>query len=492
MLLPVAIPPGVYSIGTDYDGKGRWRDMNLTRFEGKSVVPVGGWSVRSDAAATGMVRAMIAWTDNSSQRWVALGSSSKLYIMGPAGDLYDVTPATLTAGDDDATFSGGYGMGGYGDDDYGTPREDDDAIIQPATVWTFGIFDDVLIGCAGGHDGKAWEWDGNTAADAVAVTNAPTDLNAVVVTPDGFLIGIRDRNIVWSAQGVRTVWTPSSTNEAGDKDLQTRGSFLAGKVVRGGVLILSTVDAFLMRYIGKPFIFGFDRVGDDCGLPSPSSVVQTDRFCAWMGSSSFHIFYGQSVQVLPCDVTEAVFDDDDTGLNVSQASKISAFHNAQHNEVWWFYPSKLGTECDRYVWWNYVRNIWGFGALARTAGIGPGTFDTPLLIGTDGVVYNHETGFERDGVDPYIRSAPIELGNGDARMLVSSVIPDEKTLGDVTFRIWAKEFPTGDERSWSTVLSENTDLMLTARQVEVELIGERSANWRCGTFRLEVEEVSWR
>lgn len=491
MLLPVVIPPGAYVLGTPYEGKGRWRDMNLVRFEGKSVAPVGGWISKS-SAMTGKCRAFMAYTDNTAQRWVILGTSTHLYIMGPAGDLYDVSPNTLTAGDDDATLSGGYGMGNYGDADYGTPREDDDAIIQPATVWTFGLFDETAIGCAGGHDGRLWEWTGNTAADATAVTNAPTDCNAVLVTPDGFVIALRDRNVVWSAQGNRTVWTPSSANEAGDKDLQTRGVLVGGKVVRGGILIMSTVDAFFMRYLGKPFIFGFDKIGDDCGLPSPSAAVVTDRFCVWMGVSNFHVFYGQSVQVLPCEVSDKVYSDAADGLNVGQASKISGFHNAQHNEIWWFYPSKVATECDRYVMWNYVQNTWGFGELARTAGIGPGTFDSPMCVGANNTVYNHEIGYERDGVDPFIRSAPIELGQGDMRMLITSVIPDENTLADVTMRIWTKEFPMSSEASVSTTLSQITDVMVAARQIEVEMIGDRSAEWRVGTFRLEVEELSYR
>ena len=39
----IDIPAGVYRHGTDLEGAGRWRDVNLVRWRNGSLSPVGGW-----------------------------------------------------------------------------------------------------------------------------------------------------------------------------------------------------------------------------------------------------------------------------------------------------------------------------------------------------------------------------------------------------------------------------------------------------------------
>ena len=42
----IDIPAGVYRHGTDLEGAGRWRDVNLVRWRNGSLGPVGGWQER--------------------------------------------------------------------------------------------------------------------------------------------------------------------------------------------------------------------------------------------------------------------------------------------------------------------------------------------------------------------------------------------------------------------------------------------------------------
>jgi hypothetical protein len=314
----------------------------------------------------------------------------------------------------------------------------------------------------------------------------------VGVTAEGFVFALKERSVQWSDQGNRTVWTPSATNQAGDIDLQSRGILVCTRNIRGGTIIFSTVDAFIAQYQGPPTVYGFQRIGDDCGIAGVSAVVSTDTFAVWMGTGSFFIFYGQAVQTLPCEVQDAVFHDDTTGLNVGQASKVSAWHNPYNSEVWWHYPSNISTANDRYVSWNYRDNTWSYGELDRNAGVGPGTFERPLLVNDSGRVYEHEIGFDYGSYNPYVRSGPLELGTGEMRMLVKQVIPDEDNLGDVTGKFYYREYPTSTEASVTFTCAEPTDVLFSARQAEIELTGDALSDWRVGEFRIEALPVSKR
>ena len=48
----VDIPAGVYRHGTDLEGTGRWRDVNLVRWRNGSLMPVGGWEERVKGGTT--------------------------------------------------------------------------------------------------------------------------------------------------------------------------------------------------------------------------------------------------------------------------------------------------------------------------------------------------------------------------------------------------------------------------------------------------------
>ena len=116
-------PPGLSSKGTQRGSKGRWRLSDLVRFFEGIVGPIGGWVVRTTSAMTGKCRAMVAWRDATTIRWLAFGTHSKLYGMSQTSVTpADIAPAGFTAGVADATATGGYGVGLYGAGTYGTPR----------------------------------------------------------------------------------------------------------------------------------------------------------------------------------------------------------------------------------------------------------------------------------------------------------------------------------------------------------------------------------
>jgi len=481
--IPLQIPPGVYKNGTEYQSKGRWNASNLIRWFEGTMRPVGGWRKRSTSQLTGLARGLINWSDNSGNRRIGIGTHSKLYSMNEAGTLTDITPTDLVVGDADAIQKLGYGYATYGSYAYGVARPDLGS-YTPATTWSLDTWGEYLVGCST-KDGRLLEWQLNTANDAAAITNAPTSCVGLVTTQERFLFALgasgNPRKISWSDQENNTIWTAAATNQAGDFELSTIGSIQCAKRIRGSTIIFTDADVHTATYIGPPYIYSFDRIGTGCGSISRQSVAATDNACLWMSKSGFWIYDG-FVKPLVSDVGDYVF----SNINYQQSSKVYAIHNSAFGEIWWFYPSSSSNEVDSYVTFNYRESHWSIGTLARTCGTDRGIFSTPLMVSTDGYVYEHEVGFAYDGQTLFAESGPIEIGNGDRTISLTGLIPDEKNLGDVKARFSTKFYPTSTEYSYGPYSMTNpTSLRITGRQLAVKIEGNTLSDWRVGTIRFD-------
>ena len=435
---------------------------------------------------------------------------------------------------------------------------------------------------------------------AEPITNAPIDNKAHVVTEERFLFALgaggNSRKVQWCDFENLTQWSAATTNQAGSHELATAGQVMQGIRTRAGTLIITDTDAHLATYIGPPYIYSFQRIATECGAVSRFSAVDTDVGTFWHGQENFFYFDGNTVQVLPCDVHDYVFDD----FNPSQQSKIWGYVNGTNNEVWWYYCSSEATEIDKYVAYNYREKHWLIGNMSRTSGVSRGVFAYPFLAGqetetitlnvtvaddsgnkyyistyngsapsielikgntyrfdqsaasndghplrfsaqpngthaggaewVDGVtvvgtagtsgayteivvgdnfptlyfyctnhpnmgsdatildkvkIYNHEVGVSYSGATQFAETGPISLGNGDNIMKVNSVIPDEKTQGDVQMTFKTRFHPNDTERSYGPFDPTNpTSLRFAGRQVRMRVTGEQSTDWKVGIMRL--------
>jgi len=492
MYIPLKLPPGIYRNGTEYQAAGRWYDANLVRWYENTLRPMGGWRKRSASQMTGLCRGFITWRNNSGERFIAAGTQSKLYAMNEAGTLKEITPSGITAGIASATIKTGYGYSTYGTYAYGVARPDLGGLI-PATTWSLDTWGEYLVACSS-SDGKLYEWQlgFTTPTLAAAITNAPTSNKALLVTAERILFALgaggNPRKVQWSDQEDNTVWTPLATNQAGDYELATPGTLLAGKRVKGVNLLFTDVDVHTAQYIGAPFVYGFEKAGSGCGLISAQAVAAIDTAAIWMSKSGFWTYDGY-VKPLPSDVSDYVF----SNMNFNQASKVYAVHNSQFGEIWWYYPSSGSNENDSYVTYNYRENHWNIGSLARTAGTDAGVFTNPLLVSSDGYIYEHEVGFAYDSASVYAESGPVQLGNGDNLMSVRQVVPDEQTLGEAVVSFKTRNYPTGAQSTFGPYTAANpTDVRFVARQVNVKVTGAVLADWRIGVMRLDAVASSKR
>ena len=486
-LVPLKIPAGVYRNGTEYQSAGRWFDSNLVRWFENTLRPWGGWRKRSTSQMTGVSRGMLTWRDNSNARWIVAGTPTNLYAMNEAGTLKDITPTTFTTGATDATIKTGYGYSTYGSFSYGVARPDLGDIV-PATTWTMDSWGEYLVACSS-KDGQLLEWQlgFTTPTKAVAITNAPTSCAAVMTTAERFVFGLgasgNPRKVSWCDQENNTVWTPSATNQAGDFELNSVGSLKCGKRVRGINLLFTDVDVHAATYIGLPYVYSFEKAGSGCGVISSQAVAAIDTAAIWMSKSGFWVYDGY-VKPLVSDVGDYIFQN----INYNQASKVYAVHNSKYGEIIWFYPSSASNENDSYVVYNYREVHWAIGSLSRTAGTDRGVFVNPLMISSDGYIYEHEVGYAYDGSTPFAESGPYELtGAGENIMSVRRVIPDEQTLGEVVVSFKTRMYPTSTETTYGPyTASQPTDVRFAARQVKVRYTGNVLEDWRVGVNRFDV------
>ncbi len=485
MLLKLEIPPGVVRKGTEYQSAGRFYDTNLVRWREGSLRPVGGWDARSQNAVSGMARGMLVWRDGSNNAWIGIGTHTGLYVQDRGGNLYNITPSSFTAGRPDAVTGGGYGGGPYGSGTYGTPRPDTTQILD-ATTWSLDSWGPDLVGVST-EDNNIVQWNLNTSTSAAMITNSPSAA-AIVVTADHMIMALAANNdprrVAWCDQADNTIWTGAANNTAGGEDLQTNGRLMCGCLIQAGTLLWTDVDVWLATNLQNVDVYGFIRVGDGCGIISRHAAVAVNIQAFWMGERGFYTYNGFTVQPLPCDVSEYVFGN----MNTLQASKVFAWHNADFDEIWWFFPSAASTEIDSYVAWSYKEGHWTVGQLVRTAGSDREVLLNPLLIGTNGIVYEHETGLIWNGAMPYARSGPLTLGDGDKVMMARQLWPDDKTLGDVSAsfytRLYTDDAPT--VVGPITLSSSRTDVRFTARYVEVLYQATGPNDFRVGTPTLEV------
>ena len=326
-LIALNIPNGQYRNGTEYQSMNRWRDANLVRWHDNALRPIGGWRQRGTVNISGTARGMLSWEDNSGVRRIALGTYNKLYFLSSVNALTDISPSDLAAGRVDATSFTGYGAGPYGDYLYGVERQDTGNVLR-ATTWSLEPWGEYLLATSS-DDGRILEWQLNTSNDAAAVTNAPINNTGMMVTEERFVFafgaGGDPRKIAWSDQEDNTTWTAAATNQAGDIQLQTNGTILAGLRTRGQALILTDQDAHTASYSGPPFVYGFERIGAKAAASIDAGVI-------WMGLRNFFQYTGGAVRQIPCEVGDYVFSD----INRDQQSKIHAIVNSEWNEIWWF------------------------------------------------------------------------------------------------------------------------------------------------------------
>ena len=342
------------------------------------------------------------------------------------------------------------------------------------------------------------------------VITSETDRHLIVLGADpisgGNRTGVVDPMLVaFSDQENELQFEPLTTNTAGSVRLSSGSQIIGGVKSRQEIVIFTDTSVYSMQFVGPPFTFSINLIDNATGLIGPKAAITAPGGVYFMSYDSFYTYSG-SVNKLACSVKNYVFNDPTNGINTDAAYKIFGFSNKEHNEVGWYYPSKLdangdiNTEINRYVIYNYATNIWYYGQLVRTAWLDSGVEPFPQAVKAP-YLYEHEVGFDDDGsemTNVFIESADLDLGDGDSFAFLSKVIPDVKFLQSGNLKLITKQrnYP-GDTltQTSSSVITPTTQqafIRSRGRQFVLRLesndgdSGNLGSGWRLGATRLDL------
>jgi len=434
----------------------------------------------------------------------------------------------INVGLDTSVGGTGWGAGTWGRDGWGEAASGGLTTVNEIRLWSHDNFGEDLI--INPRDSAIYYWDKSSglAAPAVEIGTLGGASQTPVIAKQ-VLVSDQDRHVLafgcnpqgsstqdpllirFSDQESITEWNATATTTAGDLRLGSGSTFVQALETKREILVWTDTSLSSLRYIGPPFTFGLQQLSSNITIMGPNAAVATEDFVFWMGIDNFYIYAGQTQQ-LPCPVKDKVFLD----FNLNQTDKVYAGINSEFGEVIWLYPSDTNAvanggdgQNDRYVIYNYNEKVWYYGSITRSAWLDRGTRSFPIAAG-GGYLYNHELGFDDDGVamDSFIESAPIDIGDGDKFVYVRRIIPDLTFNGSTnlsspqaTFTLKTRDFPgqsfsddstgTVTRTASSPVENFTNQLYMRARgrsfamKVESEALGAR---WKLGSPRIDIRE----
>jgi len=363
----------------------------------------------------------------------------------PGGGGSVVAAYQVNAGSAFAVPLTGWGAGTWGAGVWGTGGTSATAI----QIWSQINFGQNLL--FGPRGGAIYYWDAVAGVTARGVNlttlgdaETPVVQNTLTVSDASrfvIVFGTNDPNatspnaidpmfIRWSDQEDPFTWIPAVTNQAGSLRLSHGSEIITYVQTRQEIVVFTDSSVYSLQYLGPPFVWGSQLLGDNISIISPNSAVVASGIVYWMGIDKFYAYDGR-VQTLNCDLRRYVFQD----INLEQTLQVFCGTNEGFNEVWWFYPSAGSNLIDKYVIYNYAEKTWYYGTMSRSAWLDSGLRDYPLAAVYDstantGNLVNHEQGLNNNetatttAIDAYISSSEFDIGDGHNFGFVWRVLPD--------------------------------------------------------------------
>ena len=364
-----------------------------------------------------------------------------------SGGASTVGEYQITTGSDVYTANVGWGAGGWGgittgytSTGWGSPAPSGVGIGTQLRLWSQSNYGEDLIFNPRGGGLYYWNTNANpniydrgillTAGDTPDICNyvMVSDASRFVICFGANDYGVATQNpmlVRWSDQEDYTQWTPAVTNQAGSYTLSHGSQIVAALQARQEILVWTDAAIYSMQYLGPPYVWGFQLLGDNLSIASPNATATANNVVYWMGIDKFYIYSGR-VETLYCPLRQYVYGD----INLSQAFQFFAGTNEGFNEIWWYYCSANSTTIDRYIIYNYLEKVWSYGTLARTAWIDSPLRIQPMATTTGNKLVYHESGVDDGTTNPpsaitsYIQSADFNIGDGHNYGFVWRVVPD--------------------------------------------------------------------
>ena len=231
--------------------------------------------------------------------------------------------------------------------------------------------------------------------------------------------------IRWSDQQNPTVWYPDITNQAGDVRLSHGSQIITAIQTRQEIFVLTDAAAYSLQYLGPPYVWGVQLLGENTTIIGPNAATYASGVVYWMGIDKFYMYDGR-VQTLSSDLRRYVFQN----INYNQNQQVYCSTVEGFNEVWWFYVSGSGDQCNAYVVYNYIEKNWYYGTIGRTAWLDTTLQNNPIGATYNGYLCNQESGVDDNEtgtpapIDAFISSSEFDIGDGDHFVFIDRILPD--------------------------------------------------------------------
>ena len=429
------------------------------------------------------------------------GTSSIITVSAASGGAAVVAGS---AGSGTHTLGIGFGSGTYG---FGiTPGTQTGTPIS-ATNWTIDNWGQDVVACPAGGGIYYWNPTGGFST-LVNILTAPVFNEGIFVSmPQQILvaygstvaqnIGVQQDPLLvaWSDIGDFEAWTPLTTNQAGSYRIPTGSKIVGGIQGPQNGLIWTDLDMWSMNYLGYPLVFGFTKVGANCGLAGKHAACQLSGNVYWMGQSNFFMFGGSGVQVIPCPIWDYVFQNVDT----ANIYKTVACANTSFNEVWWFFPASAGSgEPNRYVKYNTLERTWDYGSLSRTAWIDQSVLGPPIAASPDSYIWKHETTEDAAGsaIVSSMQTGYFVVNEAHEKTFIDLIWPDFKyglyggsQGASIQVTVYGADYPTDTPTAFGPFTMNSTtqyiNLRMRARLVAMKFeSSDLGSFWRIGNVRV--------
>ena len=277
-----------------------------------------------------------------------------------------------------------------------------------------------------------------------------------------------------------------------------------GLPVRGGgqspsAIFWSLDSVIKVSFVGGTLLFQYDILSSQSSVLSPASIIEYDGIYYWLGIDRALMLNGGQVREIPNPNNNQWFYDN---LNWNYKSKVWASKIPKHGEIWWFFPKGDSTVCNHAIVFNVRENVWFDTPITRSAGYYAQTFKNPVWGDEDGILWQHEFGWDKieGGTVIAIRSSftshDIGFPTGGAIQdapqgpnnwtRIERIEPDFNQSGEMSVTVYSREYADSPQTSVGPFTFDSStprvDMRCQGRLVNVKF----ESNAQGGTYWMGV------
>jgi len=241
---------------------------------------------------------------------------------------------------------------------------------DPNDIWTGGVLPGGMLVMNNPADQPMY-WAGDPGTPVATLTDWTSTTRAQAVRPFlNFLFALNinkngteyERLAMWSSAAdvgsLPAEWTPSSTNDAGEQDLDVSSPLVDCIGFNDRLLIFSETETVAATFIGAPYTFRFQTISRTHGLLTQrcaAIIPNVGVLAVTKGDIVIHTGSESPQSIASGRMQDWFFDN----LNPNVFRKTFVVENLWKNEVWICFPSLASTgACDKALIYNFVLNTW--------------------------------------------------------------------------------------------------------------------------------------